>query len=45
MAIATLWGFLYLLPCIVSTTLRLFNLLFFQLENTISDLKHTDLLI
>lgn len=45
MAIATLRGFLYLLPCIVSTTLRLFNVFFLQLENNISDLKHTDLLI
>lgn len=45
MAIAALWGFLYLLSCIVSTTLRLFNLLFLQLGNTIIDLKHTDLMI
>lgn len=45
MAIATVWGFLYLLSCIVSTALQLFNLLCLQLENTIGDLKHTNLLI
>lgn len=39
MAIAALWGYLYLLLFIVSTTLQVSNLLFLQLENKTSDLK------
>lgn len=39
MAVATLWGYLYLILFIVSTTLQMCNLLFLQLENKISDLN------